>query len=161
MFSVMSTLLNAPLPDAIRRKKEEEDRRIAGELFPSLSGVQADILGLAKKDDSPPFLYLLTPNQMIENDYRLPSYISPGERVIIPGLKESDLPEALQKPGGAENDKGTDDLVDPPKVQTGKAVVNGSSGWPETTEATGPPEGGRYPVLAIDCEMVCSNEPLV
>jgi RNA exonuclease 1 len=95
---------------------------------------------------------------MIENDYRLPSYISSGDRVVIPGLKENELPEELKKLGGAENDKGTDDLVEPPKVQTGKAVANGSGGWPETSEAIGRPEGGRYPVLAIDCEMVSSSQ---
>lgn len=31
MFSVMSTLLNSPLPEAVKRKKEEEDRKIAGQ----------------------------------------------------------------------------------------------------------------------------------
>lgn len=36
MFSLMSTLLNAPLSDAVRKKKEEEDRRVAGELPASL-----------------------------------------------------------------------------------------------------------------------------
>jgi hypothetical protein len=32
MFSVLSTLLNSPLPDSVRKKKEEEDRKVAGEL---------------------------------------------------------------------------------------------------------------------------------
>jgi RNA exonuclease 1 len=155
MFSVMSTLLNAPLSEAARSKKDEEAKRIAGEFPGSVGSEIVDEVEMAKSDDSPPFLYLLTPNQMKENDYRLPGYLSAGERIVVPGTKLADL-SGLAKLGGVENGNARDDLLETSKgkAKAKEAVI--PTGWAETPEATGPPADGKYPILAIDCEMVCS-----
>nr|XP_019008804.1 uncharacterized protein I206_06488 [Kwoniella pini CBS 10737]OCF47585.1 hypothetical protein I206_06488 [Kwoniella pini CBS 10737] len=117
LHSVLNTLLMSPIPDALKKQKQEEAKQLAA----------------ATSSDVPPFLYLLTPHQMIDNDYPLPSYISPSDTPIIPGLDLSTLPESLSAA-----------LRDDP--------------WVETPQAKSPPHNGRWPVLAMDCEMVLSED---
>ncbi|OCF37620.1 hypothetical protein I316_00747 [Kwoniella heveanensis BCC8398] len=99
LHSVLNTLLMSPMPEALKKKKEQESR---------------DLAELARADNTPPFLYLLSPHQMIDNDYALPSSRGKGNRRDDP--------------------------------------------WVETPEAKGMPANGRYPILAMDCEMVVSED---
>jgi hypothetical protein len=104
---------------------------------------------------------------MIDNDYRLPSYISPSDRPIIPGLNYDDLPGPLADLLRGNASSSTDPLPETATNSTDfkRNLANSSSsgsgsgsksddGWLETPEAIGSPEGGKYPILAIDCEMV-------
>nr|XP_018265795.1 uncharacterized protein I303_02169 [Kwoniella dejecticola CBS 10117]OBR87953.1 hypothetical protein I303_02169 [Kwoniella dejecticola CBS 10117] len=116
LHSVLNSLLMSPIPDTLKKQKHEEARQLAE---------------AATSSDIPPFLYLLTPHQMIDNDYPLPSYISPSDNPIIPGLDLNTLPES-----GNKRD-------DP---------------WVETPQADTSPGDGKWPVLAIDCEMVLSED---
>ncbi|ODO08344.1 hypothetical protein L198_00069 [Cryptococcus wingfieldii CBS 7118] len=90
MHSPINQLLMSPMSDAVKKQKEDES-----------------------KVRNIPMQYLVTPNQMIDNDYQLPAYIKPSD---VPG------------------------------------------GWVETPEAKGPPADGKYPILAVDCEMVVSAD---
>lgn len=123
------------------------------------------MIALAKTDGIPPFAFLLTANQMIDNDYRLPSYLSPSDRPVVPGLDIHSLPQAsadllrsgatassdLHGDGVAEMATNTSDFAsNRAKAHAGKS----DDGWLETPEATDSPSEGRYPILAIDCEMV-------
>lgn len=101
-------------------------------------------------------MYLLTPHQMIDNDYRLPSYIEPADTPVIPGVDLSTMPEALRAlltkeltvPDMSEEEALNGNGGYPSKL------THGDGGWIETPEATGPPPDGEYRVLSIDCEMV-------
>ncbi|KAK8846710.1 hypothetical protein IAR55_005797 [Kwoniella newhampshirensis] len=151
MHSVLNTLLLSPLPDSIRKKKEAENKQLAA---------------LSRADDTPPFLFLLSTHQMIDNDYHLPSYLSLSDTPYIPGLDVKSLPpglaSALSGPSGGVSDVHMDIGL----VSTGTTSMNGNRGkgnrrddlWVETAEAQGPPEDGKYPVLAMDCEMVVSED---
>ena len=114
-----------------------------------------------------PLIYLLTPNQMLDCDYRLPSYITPSDKRQIPGIDMNRLSPQLELllNQGAVNSDTTDTQVVPDSYQMTHRS-NGSTadvgpdgrisdeGWVETPEAKGQPFGGVYPVLAMDCEMV-------
>lgn len=100
---------------------------------------------------------------MIDNDYRLPSYISPSDRPVIPGLRMDDLPEELAEllkagpgAGGDVNGEGPIETATNASNFGSKRVVSSHTekGWLETPEAKEPPPEGKYPILAIDCEMV-------
>ena len=123
--------------------------------------------------DSSPLIYLLSSNQMIDNDYRLPSYVSSSDRLVIPEVHGAGPPDdlAVSPKRPAEEKNGTN-MTEPPLlssvarngtvngthnrvVDRQKGNVMGHEGWVETPQANGPPEDGFYPVLAIDCEMVC------
>lgn len=101
---------------------------------------------------------------MIDNDYRLPSYMSAGDSIVIPGLKKHEIPVAVKTLADGD---GLDDMASGLKVGGAVPVADAKdgSGWIETPEADGPPGVGRYPVLAMDCEMVrnllCSDESWV
>jgi RNA exonuclease 1 len=116
---------------------------------------------LAKANDAPPFLYLLTPNQMIDNDYRLPSYLAPSNASPIPEVARQGLSgeliamlshQTLEADGELEvhatSALSTTDAVDE------KMNGNTDEGWVETPSAKGPPDDGRWKILALDCEMV-------
>ena len=89
---------------------------------------------------------LLTPNQMVDNGYNLPSYIESGDKIVIPG-----------RPGGVYGD-GQGAVAGPSKLPSEDKVDPASrslkEGWAETPEADGPPTDGKWPVLSMDCEMV-------
>jgi RNA exonuclease 1 len=117
---------------------------------------------LAKSDASSPLIYLLTPNQMLDNDYRLPSYIKPSDIPIIPGMDLGSLPPdlaaVLRRTGGEVDGNGELGIAEEsyavnPLRDTAKSK-EADKGWVEIGEAVGMPENGMYPVLAIDCEMV-------
>ncbi|RXK42114.1 hypothetical protein M231_00471 [Tremella mesenterica] len=104
LFSVFNTLLNSPLPDHLRKQREKESRKR---------------VEMAKVDGRTSLLYLMTPGQMADNDYPLPSYTN------------------------------------------GSRVNDDQDGWVETPQAMSPPSDGRYPVLAVDCEMVVAGKEQV
>lgn len=95
---------------------------------------------------------------MIDNDYRLPSYIEAGDTPIIPGVNIASLPEALRDL--LTNRRNVPELAEEEAMNGNGAypskLTQGDDGWIETPEAIGPPADGHYPVLSIDCEMVRS-----
>lgn len=101
-------------------------------------------------------MYLLTPNQMIDNDYRLPSYIDAADTPVIPGVDIAALPAALRDL--LTNQRMVPELAEEEAMNGNggypSKLTKGEDGWIETPEATGPPPDGQYPVLSIDCEMV-------
>ncbi|WVF70114.1 hypothetical protein IAT40_004902 [Kwoniella sp. CBS 6097] len=155
LHSVLNTLLMSPMPEALKKKKEQQGRELAE---------------LARADNTPPFLYLLSPHQMIDNDYALPSYISPSDTPVIPGLDLSSLPPSLA--AALSGTGGPSDVhLDVGLGGTGTSMNGNGSGsnsrgkgnrrddpWVETPEAKGMPANGKYPILAMDCEMVVSED---
>lgn len=110
-------------------------------------------------------MYLLTPNQMVDNDYRLPSYIDAagsGDTPVIPGVDLDSLPEAIRNLLTRSRTEPIDFSEE--EAMNGRSSVypskltQGDDGWIETPEAIGPPPDGQYPLLSIDCEMVCPRE---
>lgn len=89
---------------------------------------------------------------MIDNDYRLPSYMTAGDGVFIPGLKKDEVPSEVKILAGQEVDGEAVEI----KVGGVVPVANArdGKGWVETPAAKGKPADGKYPVLAMDCEMV-------
>ncbi|GFZ49104.1 hypothetical protein JCM24511_06854 [Saitozyma sp. JCM 24511] len=151
LFSVMTTLLNSPLPDNVKKRREEEGRRLSA---------------LAKADNAPPFLYLLSANQMIDNDYRVPSYVSPSDAAPIPEVVKRGLPAELLSLLACEETEAAEtegEIEGPPPSA---ALPNGDGkgttkwkdeGWAETPQADQPPVDGQWKVLAVDCEMVLTE----
>lgn len=98
---------------------------------------------------------------MIANGYRLPSYVKSGGEIYIPGDVPSDLQKLLAQ-SQKEYEHGDNETPGPParpvtvdeQGRPRRGNLRGEEGWVETPQANGPPPDGRYPVLAIDCEMV-------
>lgn len=100
---------------------------------------------------------------MIDNDYRLPSYIPPSDNRVIPGLDIDSLPPQIAASLKYTVDNG-DFATTPENYSMGKSTngTNGETskqaaqnrGWVETPEARSPPANGVYEMLAMDCEMV-------
>ena len=101
---------------------------------------------------------------MLDNDYRLPSYISPSDTRTIPGLDRkkihADLATVLDhREGGGEigaqpesySMPGRNGATGPDGLPIKK---NDDDEWVETPRAESSPPGGLYPILAMDCEMV-------
>ena len=101
-------------------------------------------------------MYLLDPNRMLDNDYRLPSYIEASSTPIIPGVDIATLPEALRDL--LTNQRDVPEFTEEEAMNGNGGYPSkftaGDDGWIETPEATDPPSNGVYPVLSIDCEMV-------
>ena len=123
----------------------------------------ADIPAVAKSDSASPLIYLLTPSQMLDNDYRLPSYLDPDSDIrTIPGLDINDVSAELAALLRHKEERGEMTAVPESYSMASKNGTNGrqrlnDDGWVETPEATGPPPdgaSGHYPILAMDCEMV-------
>jgi RNA exonuclease 1 len=97
-----------------------------------------------------PVLFLLTPNQMIENEYPIPTYFPLSVEGFMKGS-----PEDVEKgnevflPWNAKDKEG--------EAQGEKKDL--PAGWKETEAATEGPKDGKYPVLAVDCEMVSGFKP--
>lgn len=160
LHSVMGTLLRAPLPEALKKKRENEIRKLSA--------------SFVKGRDSTPLLYVLTPDEMAANGYRLPSYVAPSERVFVPGDVPAHDADILAKAresaemghqgpaAGAvtvvANDRSRVVTVNEAGQRT-RGNVRGDEGWVETPRAQGPPPGDEYPIRAIDCEMVCVRSP--
>ncbi|WWC87181.1 uncharacterized protein L201_002067 [Kwoniella dendrophila CBS 6074] len=150
LHSVLNSLLMSPIPDSHRKQKEKEAKQLAE---------------AANSSDIPPFLFLLTPHQMIDNDYPLPSYISPSDLPIIPGLDLSTLPPSIQSVLSASIN-GTGDIHVDVGIGGSTTSMSNSRGkgnrrddpWVETSRADSPPQDGKWPVLAMDCEMVLSED---
>ncbi|OXG10615.1 RNA exonuclease 1 [Cryptococcus neoformans Tu401-1] len=150
MHSAINQLLMCPIQEHIRRKREAEREK--------------DHHRNAQIDSYSPLLYLLTPNQMIDNDYNIPSYLPHVDGRIVPGLDKSMIPDKsnlfLSSLSEVENIK----LRDESRSFTGMDSTRNTKGntreggWVETSPAQGPPKDGIYPILAIDCEMVVSKD---
>lgn len=132
LFSVLQTLLNSPLPENLRKEREKETKKATE---------------TAKMDGKGALMYLLSPNQMVENDYRLPSYVPGGNKPFIPGLQNGH--DSL-----LNGSQGSVTVEEDPHEGVARAP---DDGWVEVAAATGPPSGGRYPLLAMDCEMVLTG----
>nr|ODN81413.1 RNA exonuclease 1 [Cryptococcus depauperatus CBS 7841] len=151
MHSPINQLLMSPMPDSVKKQIDEETQR----LHQSASTLGRHL----------PLMFLLTPNQMIDNNYSLPSYLPKGNSIVIPGSEKWQLPEQLmQKLSGSHDAPSIDSL----SANSGAVAITNSAksvkgntrkgDWVETAEAQNPPDNGIYPVLAIDCEMVVSND---
>jgi RNA exonuclease 1 len=101
---------------------------------------------------------------MLDNDYKLPSYIAPSDTRAIPGLDRNAIHAELatvldHREGGGEigaqpesySMPGRNGATGPDGLPIKK---NDEDEWVETAQAEGSPEGGLYPILAMDCEMV-------
>ena len=88
-----------------------------------------------------PVLFLLTPNQMIENEYPIPSYFP----VTVEGFMRGDQSVV---------ERGNEVFLPWQAGSSGDESGVLPEGWRETKRASGPPESAKYPVLAVDCEMV-------
>ena len=147
LFSVVDTFLGCPLPESARKERERESRKAAT---------------LAKSEDLMPFIFLLTPNQMIDNDYRLPSYLSPSDSVMIPGLPLEQYPEDVkrylrERASRSWDEEETAKNAIKQTPQGNGHLASSDDGWVQTPEASNPAVNGRYPILAIDCEMILTE----
>lgn len=145
LFSVVQTLLQSPLSQQEAKKRES---------------TKLKILQSRSEDAGDPTVYLLTPDQMADNEYPIPDYIPlPGDgsglstdEVFIPGRKRAGAG------AGGKVAPSTQAVLDSfEKIKKSRVHGKGhGTGWRETPEAEKEPEDGKYKVLAIDCEMVSS-----
>jgi RNA exonuclease 1 len=136
-------------------------------------GICTDCAALAKAEEANPLMYLLTPNQMLDNDYRLPSYLAPSDsppttKGLAPAVSEA-VTAAHRQEGeksgidfsatshSAAFGNGAANGAGPSKVKVNEAGQRergnnrGEEGWIETPQRE---VKGDYRVLAVDCEMV-------
>lgn len=155
MHSVLQALLSSPIPDGLRHKREEESRRLASEFDVAACEDEVDAEAEAVGSSSQqPLMYLLSPNRMIDNDYHLPTYLPHGDNVYIPGAKAEDLPTELRELLSHDIDVAksvADEAKEAGADRKGAEEIE--DGWVETAKATAPPPSGKWPVLALDCEM--------
>ncbi len=129
---MLSTLLQTPLSDGEKKRREQAKRQKAG------------LKNDKTMSNSDPRQYLLTPNEMLDNDYPLPDYVKLGDEVFIPGEREADGRAMIVEETRAG------DLLTSNSERKGQG-----EGWVETPVSDEkPPVDGNYRVLAIDCEMV-------
>ncbi|WVQ77877.1 hypothetical protein IAR50_007580 [Cryptococcus sp. DSM 104548] len=144
MHSPINQLLMSPMTDAVKKQKEDEAKVVQEEP----TGAKRNI----------PLQYLVTPNQMIDNDYQLPAYIRPSDVPIIPGLDLETITKELPIPLPSQ-DGSAWSAIGVGSMQGKHPKGNRrEGGWVETPEAQGPPADGKYPILALDCEMVVSAD---
>lgn len=167
MHSAINQLLMCPIQEHIKRKREAEREKDHHRKYslehgiPSTLDLSANLCtGNASVDSYSPLLYLLTPNQMIDNDYNIPSYLPHVDGRVIPGLDRSMIPDKsnlfLSSLSEVENIKLRDEsgrVIGMDSTRNTKGNTR-EGGWVETSPAQGPPKDGIYPILAIDCEMV-------
>ncbi|KAL1408435.1 hypothetical protein Q8F55_005247 [Vanrija albida] len=156
MHSVISGLLRGPLTEKEKKRREKETKTMQD--------------SHKNGEDYSPVLFLLTPNQMSSNGYRLPGYVKGGSELFIPGTVPKDVAKVVASRKGKEpgfDDPDSNGVVMPAGPRPVEVDENGrrrrgnirsEEGWVETPEAKGPPPGGKYPVLAIDCEMVLTED---
>lgn len=88
LYSVLQALLNAPLSQSEKarreRSKAELMRKMKASAGPLANQQQQHQNGGAAAYAYDPQAFLLTPNQMLDNDYPMPSYM-PGSRNAVPG----------------------------------------------------------------------------
>lgn len=168
LHSVMNTLMTSPLPESIKKQREKEIKKLNCKYH--LQGPANPKASFVKGVESTPLLYVLTPNQLVDNGYKLPSYVEASDRVFVPGeMPERDaaiLAKAREIEMGVQGPSAGALAVAAPNNakmvvvnevgQRTRGNVRAEEGWVETPRAQGPPPGGEYPVLAIDCEMVSS-----
>jgi len=89
--------------------------------------------------------------------------MKPGETPQIPGEIPEDLEKLITASRKTESVRGKMEFSVPQASRSGSRGNGRERGnrrndreWVETREAEGLPPNGIFPVLAIDCEMVCS-----
>ncbi|KIR50845.1 RNA exonuclease 1 [Cryptococcus gattii Ru294] len=151
MHSAINQLLMCPIPEHVKRKREAEKEKNHDHT-------------IAQVDSYSPLLYLLTPNQMIDNDYNIPSYLPHVDRRVVPGLDRSMIPDQsnilLSSLSEIEDIRVRDESERLTGIDSTRSTKGNTreGGWVETSPAEGPPKNGIYPILAIDCEMVVSKD---
>lgn len=104
---------------------------------------------------------------MSTNGYRLPTYVKGGPELFIPGKVPKDVATVLASRKGKEPGFDDEGVVMPAGARPIELDENGrrrrgnirsEEGWVETPEAKGPPPAGKYPVFAVDCEMVSCDK---
>lgn len=128
LFSVVQTLLQTPLSQAEQKKKEKQKERM---------------VAARNEDLGDPTIYLLTPSQMVDNDYPMPEYMPlRGDEPYLPGrkMKQTDQDRELDALARTSNI--------PRKGQ--------GAGWRETPKAD--TASDKHKVLAIDCEMCLTED---
>ncbi|KAL7424365.1 hypothetical protein Q5752_000047 [Cryptotrichosporon argae] len=153
LHSVVGTLLQSPLTEMLKKRRENALKAM----------IEAKPTAL-----STPLLYILTPNEMQDNGYRLPSFAHPSDRPYVPGGIPSSLAAQLEATHRGDFDAGdvtTRTVAAPRGVvvvdeqgRRRRGNVRAEEGWVETKKAGGPAPDGRYPVLGIDCEMCLSED---
>lgn len=128
LFSVVQTLLQTPLSQAEQKKKEKQKERM---------------VAARSEDLGDPTIYLLTPSQMVDNEYPMPDYMPlRGDEPYLPGRKMRQ----------SDQDRELDALARQSKIpRRGQGV-----GWRETPKAESASQ--KYNVLAIDCEMCLTED---
>lgn len=168
MHSAINQLLMCPIPEHIKRKREAEKEK-NHHRKPPMEHVIRSVLNrnanlctdtTAQVDSYSPLLYLLTPNQMIDNDYNIPSYLPHVDRRVVPGLDRSIIPDQSNSLLSSLSEVEDIRVRDESERLTGMDSTRSTKGntreggWVETSPAEGPPKDGIYPILAMDCEMV-------
>jgi RNA exonuclease 1 len=141
----VNTFLSSVVPQKEKERRNREKQRD----FKRRVDASGAVNGLGEKDAFDPVLFLLTPNQMIENEYPIPSYFP----VTV---------EAFMKGDQGAMERGNQVFLPWQHADQASGQEKGSSlpeGWKETKRADKAPEDGKYPVLAVDCEMVSPDVP--
>lgn len=120
------------------------------------------------KENSTPALYLCTPNDMVANGYRLPSYVESSDDIFVPGELPPHVKASLaSRPRTVDTQDisysgaalgGPRPVIVDEQGRRRRGNVRGEEGWVETPKAEGPPPTGEFPVLAMDCEMCLSED---
>jgi RNA exonuclease 1 len=142
----LNTFMSCTLPQKEKERRMKDKQKAFRKRLEDSKEARAE--GETPKEEEgklvfDPILFLLTPNQMIENDYPLPSYMPVTVQSFLRGKKE-------------ELSRGNKPFL-PWQTTEGENLGEGEAlkeGWRETERATEPPAQGKCPVLAIDCEMV-------
>lgn len=131
LHSVLNTLLQCPLSDAERKRRDAIKARKQNSLLD------------APMSNNDPRQYLLTPHEMLDNDYPIPDYMDMGDKVWLPGQ-----PIASAEKQEQNARLRTTLLGNPDRKGQG-------AGWVETPVAS--PDSvssSKLRVIAMDCEMV-------
>ena len=153
----LNTLLSTVVPQKEKERRNKEKQKLFKKRMEDAANSRKEGTADQKETEEveagagsssfDPVLFLLTPNQMIENEYPIPSYFPLSVEGFMKGS-----PEDVQKGNevflpwtGVEQEAEQAEKKELP------------TGWRETERAAEGPKDGRYPVLAVDCEMVSDS----
>jgi RNA exonuclease 1 len=135
LHSALNALLQAPLTEGEKKRREQAKAR------------KAALKNEQPMSNNDPRQYLLTPHEMLDNDYPIPDYVKLGDEVFIPGRSTPPPPAQSIEKDAAKMDWRTTWNLNPDKKGHGP-------GWVETPLAEPQQDGATWRVLAMDCEMV-------
>jgi RNA exonuclease 1 len=153
----LNTLLSTVVPQKEKERRNKEKQKVfkkrmedAANSRKGGAAAQKETVEVEAGEGSSsydPVLFLLTPNQMIENEYPIPTYFPLSVEGFMKGSPE-------------DVEKGNEVFL--PWTGVGQEAEQVEkkelpTGWRETERATEGPKDGRYPVLAVDCEMVSGS----